>query len=264
MKTIVDLGIDELMPDPSQPRKSFLTEELYRLATSIGARGMLMPIRVAFDEARQVFRIVTGESRWRAARIAGLKTVPCIVLEEGLSETELLSDQIIENHLRQDLRPLELSRALSRLKLLRGCNSQTLALELGLSGASISRAEALLTLPGDIQSLVDSGKVSESAAYELSRLPDEALQRELAAEIASGKLNRDQTAETVRNRLGNKPRPTKPGRLTAKLADAGLSFVISAAGRQVTADDVRKVIDQLRRLEKKLYDGPAQAVASPL
>ena len=90
-------------------------------------------------------------------------------MEGELSETEILADQIVENHCRQDLRPLDLARAMAKLKKLKACTSQALAVELGLSGAWHPRAEALLTLPDDVQAMVDDGRLSESAAYEISR-----------------------------------------------------------------------------------------------
>ena len=69
-QALLDIGIDHLMPDPAQPRKSFLKEEIERLASSIKARGILQPLRVKRDEERQCWRIVIGECRWRAARLA--------------------------------------------------------------------------------------------------------------------------------------------------------------------------------------------------
>ncbi len=146
----------------------FLPEALDRLVASIKSRGILQPLRVRRDAERGAWRIVAGESRWRAAKQAGLATVPCVAVEGELSETDILADQIVENHCRQDLRPLDLARAMAKLKKLKACTSQALAVELGLSGASITRAEALLTLPGDVQAMVDDGRLTESAAYEIS------------------------------------------------------------------------------------------------
>ena len=74
----------------------------------------------------------------------------------------MLADQIVENHCRHDLRPLDLARAMAKLKKLKGCTSQDLAAELGISGASVTRAEALLTLPEDVQAMVDDGRLAES------------------------------------------------------------------------------------------------------
>ena len=86
--------------------------------------------------------------------------MPCLPVEGELSETDMLADQIVENHCRHDLRPLDLARAMAKLKKLKGCTSQDLAAELGISGASVTRAEALLTLPEDVQAMVDDGRLA--------------------------------------------------------------------------------------------------------
>lgn len=226
-ETLLHIAIDELMPDPSQPRKTFIREELDRLAASIAARGILLPLRVLRDEERGCWRIVTGESRWRAARIAGLANVPCIPVEGNPEEEDILADQIVENHVRRDLRPLELARSLSKLKALRNCSSKALAEELGLSGAAISRAEALLSLPEPIQAMVDDGRVPESVGYEISRLRDEPAQHELALAVAAGRLNRDQVAEAVRGQLGKKNARPRASRLSWK-PENGPSITVSA------------------------------------
>ena len=225
--TVLNLAIDEVFPDPSQPRKTFIREELDRLAASISARGILAPLRVLRDDERQGWRIVMGESRWRAARIAGLAHVPCIPVEGNPDEADLLADRVTENHVRHDLRPLELARAIVKLEALKGCNSSTLAGELGLSAAAISRAKALLTLPAALQEMVDDGRVPESVGYEISRLRDEAAQHELAVAVASKQINRDRVADLVRGHLGKKNARPRASRLSWK-RENGPSITVSA------------------------------------
>ena len=246
------IAIDELMPDPSQPRKTFLADEIERLAASIRARGMLLPLRVVRDDERRAWRIVTGECRWRAARLAGLKLVPCIPVEGQPDEADLLADQIIENTVRNSLLPMELARSLGKLKSLKGCNSQTLATGLGISGSAITRAEALLSLPEAIQAMVDDGRVPESAGYEISRLPDMQAQLELATAIAAGKLNRDQVAEAVRSRVGKRNVQPKASRLACKLD--GVSITVTA-GQPLTWDSFNAAISRLSRVARKLHEG---------
>ena len=137
--TLLDIPLNELMVDPNQPRRVWVQSELDKLASSIAARGILQPLRVVRDHERKSWRIVTGESRWRAAKQAGLASVPCVPVEGELSEADMLADQIVENHCRNDLRPLDLARAMLRLKKLKSCTSQDLAAELGIGGASVSR-----------------------------------------------------------------------------------------------------------------------------
>jgi ParB family chromosome partitioning protein len=249
---LLEIGIDQLMPDPSQPRKSFLKEEIERLAVSVAARGILQPLRVKRDAERQCYQIIIGECRWRAARLAGLKTVPCIEADGDISETEILIDQIVENSVRHSLRPLEQARSIAKLKALMGTNSQTLAKELGLSNSGITRAEALLTLPHDVQAMVDEGRVPESAAYEISRLPGEQAQRELALAVAGGRLNRDRVQETVRGAIGKRNVTPKASRLSCRL-DGGIAFTLSS-GQPLTWDDVLPAMDRIRKEAKKLYE----------
>lgn len=249
---IQNIPVDGLMPDPTQPRKQFAEEDITRLAASITARGMLQPIRVRWDETRKTFWIISGESRWRAAKLAGLKTVPCLPVIGELTETEILSDQIIENTVRNSLRPMELARALARLKALTKCTSQQLAAELGISGSAISKAESLLTLPVDVQSMVDDGRVPSTVAYELSKLPDEQARREMAHAVASGGMSRERVADAVQARMGKRKVSHKSGRIACKL-EGGVSVTLSS-GQPWTWDDLLAAIDRVRREAKKLCD----------
>ena len=258
-ETLRKIDINTLMPDPSQPRKSFLKEEIDRLAASIDARGLLQPLRVRWDDDRQMWRIVTGECRWRAARIAGLKEIPCISVDGEISETDLLADQIIENSVRNDLRPIELARALAKLKALRGCTAQQLAKELGLSGAAISRSEALLSLPDTIAAMLDEGRVPESAAYEISRLQDPQAQLGLAHAIAEGRVSRDQIAQQVQSRVGKRHVLPKAGRVSFKL-ESGVAITVTA-GQPLSWDVLLPALDSLRRRAKKLSDDGQEVAA---
>jgi ParB family chromosome partitioning protein len=247
---LLQIRLDELMPDPNQPRRVWLQAELERLAASVAARGILQPLRVMFDKERKCWRIVCGESRWRAARLAGLETVPCLPVEGELSETDLLADQIVENHVRNDLAPIDLARAMGKLKALKRCNSQTLAAELGISGASVTRAEALLTLPDDVQAMVDDGRLTESAAYVLSRLRDEDAMREMAGMVVASRLNRDQVIEAVRQKVGKKNVAPRTGRVTGKLDGVSFSFAFSAG--ELTPETLLRALDQIRSKLKEL------------
>jgi ParB family chromosome partitioning protein len=238
------------MPDPGQPRKSFVKESIERLAASMAARGVLTPLRVRWDAERQAYIIVTGESRWRAAGIAGLDNLPCLVVEGEISEADILADQLTENAVRSDLRPLEFARGMVKLKALRGVDAKTLACELGISSSSLTRAEALLSLPLDIQALVDDGSVPESTAYEISRLPDETAMRELAQAVANKRVSRDSVAEIVRERIGKRQAKPKGTKLSGKVDE--LSFSLSS-GQPLTWDSVNGFITRLSKAAEKLH-----------
>jgi ParB family chromosome partitioning protein len=257
-RSVTEIPIDALMPDPAQPRKVFRNEEIERLATSIRARGVLQPLRVQRDEERRCWRIVIGECRWRAARLAGLCTVPCVEVDGEPDEVELLADQVIENTVRNSLRPLELARSLAKLKALKSCNSQVLAKEFGLSGAAITRAEALLSLPQEVQEMVDDGRVPESAAYEISRLQDVEAQRGLAMLVAGRKLNREQVQEAVRGAVGKRAVTPKAGRFCCRL-DGGVLITVMRRGQSLTKADLTAAIERLRKEMRKLEESPEPA-----
>jgi ParB family transcriptional regulator, chromosome partitioning protein len=254
--TLLSVAVGLLLPDPTQPRKTFLKEEIARLAASIAARGVLQPLRIRRDPERECWWVVTGECRLKAAIEAGLTHVPCIEVEGEVSDIDQLSDQVIENVVRNALRPLELARALAKLKSLKGCTSRVLAEELGLSGSAITRAEALLTLPPDVQAMVDDGRLAESKAYDISRLPDEASQRDMAFAVAVRKMNRDQVAEAVRNSVGTRKTAPKGGRISCRL-DGGVSITLARAGEPLTKADVLLAVEHLRKVARKLDDHPA-------
>lgn len=261
--TLISVPVEQLMPDPTQPRKTFEISALERLADSIKARGVQTPLRVMHDAQRGCYVIVTGESRWRAAKMARLTHVPCLLVTGSLPEADLLADRLTENMVRQDLSPIEEAAALVKLKTLKGCTAKELTKEYGFSGAAFSRAEALLSLPAELQALVGPGKgqIPESAAYELSRLPDDATKLELAQAITSGKLTRDRTAQAVRERIGKRNVQPRKGRLAVKL-DGGISLTLSSAA-DLTAEAVKAVIEQLK-LEARKLENPAPATASDL
>lgn len=258
---VLQIALDELMPDPSQPRKSFLDDEIQRLAASILARGVLQPLRVTRDESRQVWVIQTGESRFRAAKLAGLTAVPCLPVAE-LSEADRLADRLTENNVRHDIPAMEEARALARLKALKGCNSRTLVEEYGFSGGSITKAEALLSLPPDLQDLVGTGpgQIAPATAYEISRLPDEASMRELAHAVIATHMPRDKAAERVRDKIGKRNIAPKAGRVSCKL-DGGISITVSS-GQPLTWDGVLAALDHLKRQAKKLADEGGKEVSA--
>jgi ParB family chromosome partitioning protein len=251
---MLDIAVEELMPDPGQPRKTWHSAVLERLAMSIAKVGIQSPLRVLWDGERKCWLILTGESRWRAAKLAGLTHVPCIVIEGELSKADKLADRLTENGVRHDLEPMEEAAAIVELKALRGCDSQTLGAELGLSSASITRAKALLSLPEDIQAMVGNGpgEVPPSTAYEISRLPDAAGQRELAHAVVDKRISRERAAEAVRNRVGRKNVKPKGAKLPLRL-DGGISVTVSA-GQPLTWDELLSALDHIKKTAKKLAD----------
>jgi ParB family chromosome partitioning protein len=205
IKDALAVELDRIIPDPDQPRKEFDPGAMESLAASLRERGQLQPIRVRWSADAGRLVIVSGERRWRAARMAGLATIACIEAKGELSPSEILEDQLVENCIREDLKPIEQARAFRALLDTRGCSARQLAESLRISHQAVGRALSLLTLPEELQQQVDAGIVPASAASEVAKIQDDDARREIAGKIAAGELTRDETVEAVR-RVAGKPK----------------------------------------------------------
>lgn len=177
------LAIENVIPDPEQPRTDFNEEEIERLAKSIREKGQLHPIHVRWSETHSKWIIISGERRYRATKLAGLATINCQFQEQELSKTEILEQQLIENLLREDLKPIEEAKAFDQLMKLNGWTGKELGEAIRVNPSKISRSLALLRLPADVQEQIESGELSTRAAYELSKLGSE---EQLRAALANG------------------------------------------------------------------------------
>ena len=202
------MEIDRIVPDPDQPRKEFSDDAIDRLAASLLKHGQLMPIRVRWNASIGKWVVISGERRYRAAIRAGLKTVACVFADNGLSPSEILQEQIIENLLREDLKPIEQARAYRQLMDLHGWTAKELSGELQVSQGAISKSLMLLTLPVELQEQVDEGSIPATAAYEVAKVEDKEVQREIARRIVDEDLTRDAAADVVREAAG---KPTRNG-----------------------------------------------------
>jgi len=177
LETVVrDISIDEIDPNVSQPRRDFDKEALEQLADSIREAGVLSPILVVENGMR--YRIVAGERRYRAARLAGLETVPCIV--RSMTNEQQMEAALIENLQRQDLNPIEEAAAIRSLMQECGYTQEQAARKLGKSRPAIANALRLLNLPKAVTDLVVTGDLSAGHARVLAGLDSEARQLELA------------------------------------------------------------------------------------
>ena len=171
------IEIDRVQPDPTQPRFEFDADALQQLADSIREKGQLAPIRVRWSEHLATWLIISGERRWRACKQAGLKTIDCNFQEQRLSPTQILEEQLIENLLRVDLKPIEEAESFQKLMTVNNWNGKQLATALSISPTRVSRSLALLKLPHETRVRVDNGEISSRAGYELSKLPEPALKK---------------------------------------------------------------------------------------
>jgi ParB family transcriptional regulator, chromosome partitioning protein len=195
IKAALEIPLDRVVPDAEQPRKEFDPDALDRLAGSLRDRGQIQPIRVRWDEGLQKWVIIAGERRWRAARLAGLATIAAVEAQGVPTSDEALEDQLVENCLRDDLKPIEQARAFEALMNRRNWTQAQLAEHLHLSPPTVSRALSLLTLPPAVQAEVDSGRVPPTIGHELARVEDPAAREDLAARAVRGELTREEVRE---------------------------------------------------------------------
>ena len=175
------IAINDIVPDPNQPRRDFDKEALESLAKSITNHGILQPIVVAPNKVGG-FEIVAGERRWRAAKIANLAKIPAIVRTLGAQHKLELS--LIENVQRSDLNPLETATAYLKLKNQFNLQDNEIAARVGKAPSTISNQMRLLTLPIFAKEALVAGKMSEGHARQVLALGnDEAAQKQLCESI---------------------------------------------------------------------------------
>lgn len=202
LKAAKSIELDRIIPDPDQPRKSFDKEELQNLSDSLRGRGLLQPIRVRWDSELKKWIVVAGERRYRAAILAGWKEIACVSVEKKMSKSEILTDQLIENCLREDLKDIERANAFKTLMEANDWSMRQLATELHMTHVTVSRALSLLNLPQEIQDQVESGEIAPSAAAQIATIPDKQAQKEVAKRVVKEKLTRDQVADVVKEKAG--------------------------------------------------------------
>jgi ParB family chromosome partitioning protein len=196
---VQELPVAAIAPNPDQPRREFSPVRLAELAESIRAHGVITPVLVSPlppDGDGPRYRLVAGERRWRAAQMAGRATIPALV--RAVTPAQALELALIENLHRQDLSPVEEALAYRRLLRDHEYSQQQLGATLGRSQTYISKRLALLALDAEVVAMLETGELSASAARELARLKDQALQRQAAQAIAAGRLNARQIERTVR------------------------------------------------------------------
>ena len=200
------LPIHKIEPNPDQPRQDFDEEELANLAESIGLHGLVQPLTVR-PTANGYYQIIAGERRWRAARIAGLREVPAVIMEADDKKTMELA--LIENLQRQDLNPVEEALGYRVLMEEYGLTQEQTAAQVGKSRPAVANALRLLALCPEIQEMVRSGKLSAGHARALLSLKSEKLQKEAAQKIAALGLSVRQ-AELLCKNMEREPAPAKP------------------------------------------------------
>ena len=212
------IPLGRIRPNPQQPRHSFDEEGLAELAASIRSCGILQPLTVR--RAGDGYELVAGERRLRAARIAGLREVPCLVAQVGEEDSALLA--LMENLQRRDLDCWEEAQAIARLISRYGLSQEEAARRLGRAQPTVANKLRLLRLPEDVRALLRENGLTERHARALLRLQDPEVQRRAAGDIVRRGMNVAQ-AEAYVEKLLQSAQVTPPrGRSTYIIKDVRL------------------------------------------
>ncbi len=194
---VLEVAVDDIRANPFQPRVDFDPESLGGLAASIAALGVLQPLLVR-PAAQGTYHLIAGERRWRAARQAGLATVP-VLIREG-DDQAALEEALVENLHREDLNPLEEAVGIQQLMDDFGLSQSDAATRLGRSRPAVTNLLRLLQLPTELQRLVRDGVLSAGAARAVLSLPDEPSRTAVAQRAVDDELSVRAVEELVRAR----------------------------------------------------------------
>ena len=212
------IPLGRIRPNPQQPRRSFDEEGLAELAASFRSCGILQPLTVR--RAGEGYELVAGERRLRAARIAGLREVPCLVAQVGEEDSALLA--LMENLQRRDLDCWEEAQAIARLISRYGLSQEEAARRLGRAQPTVANKLRLLRLPEDVRALLRENGLTERHARALLRLQDPEVQRRAAGDMVRRGMNVAQ-AEAYVEKLLQSAQVTPPrGRSTYIIKDVRL------------------------------------------
>lgn len=256
---VLYVDVNDIKPNSSQPRKNFDEEKLEELAASIESHGVIQPI--VLRVLGKGYEIVAGERRWRAARMAGLKEVPCIVKELTDEENMLLA--IIENMQREDLNPIEEAEGIKRMIDTYGLTQEQVSYSVGKSRPYITNSLRLLKLPVKVQELTADGRITTGHARALASVKSKQKQIEIAERAAKEGLSVRQVENLARE---TKEPPKKPVKRKVKSADErrveedlknalGTKVSINRKGKKgkieiefYSTDELERLIEILRSL----------------
>lgn len=225
---VLEIDVNELDPNLQQPRKHFDEEKLEELAQSIRTYGIVQPIIV--QRSGQRYRIIAGERRYRAARLAGLSQVPVVVKE--YSEKEFMEVSLVENLQREDLNPIEEAQAMRLLMEEHKLTQDELSGRLGKSRSALANTLRLLSLPEEVRDMVTSGELSSGHARCLVALQSDHDKIMLARRIVSQGLS-VREAEALASMASGKKSAQRRQKNAAPEIDQAQGALTAALGTRV-------------------------------
>ena len=254
-KELTQLPVEAIHPNPRQPRRRLEPEAVSGLAESVGALGVVQPVIVR-PRASGGFELIAGERRWRAAREAGIATVPALVREADDRDSLLLA--LVENVAREDLSAAEEARACAVLMDEFALSLGEVAERVGRSKPAVSNKLRLLELPDDVLAMLERGELSEGHARAVLAVPDQQGRRDLARRIVQKGLS-VRAAEQAARWAGARQKPRRRAPIDPALAarartaaERVLGFPVRvAAGRlEVAFSDERELAELTEALER--------------
>ena len=260
--SIQEIPVGELDPNPDQPRQSFDQESIAQLADSIRDQGVLQPLLVVPASGGR-YRIIAGERRYRASRMAGLETVPCIV--KDIDVIRQMEIALIENLQREDLNPMEAARGIQALMKQCGYTQEKVSARLGKSRPAVANLLRLLSLPEEVTEMVRDGLISAGHARVLAGIKDPEEQIRLAhraAEEGMSVRRLEQLASAVKEKPAKKrrpaPLPAELGELQEKIRmKTGLKSALTGSitkGRIVLQYSSRDELERLNELLDQIQE----------
>ena len=212
---VLEIPIDEVHPNPNQPRKNFDQTALEELAQSIKNHGVIQPLVVNKED--NGYMIIAGERRWRASKIAGLEFVPCIV--KNYTEKQIKEIALIENLQREDLNPVEAAKAIKQLMDEYNFTQEIVADRIGKSRPNVTNLLRLLSLYPDVLKLVENGRLSAGHARCLVVVSDYTIQLKFANMACDNKMSVRDLEKTVKNYLNPKKRSNQKSEQSVELKE---------------------------------------------
>ena len=254
---VVEIRINEIEPNSGQPRKYFDDEKLVQLSESIKQHGIIQPIIVKKDA--NIYTIIAGERRWRAAKLAGLSKIP--VLIKDFTEKQVMEIALIENLQREDLNPIEEADAFLNLMNEFSLTQEQIAETIGRSRSAIANSLRLLGLSDEVKKFVISGDLTSGHARTLVIIQDENLQHSAAQYIVQNKLSVRETENYIKNLFKNnvnkKPKIENPD---YKVVEDKLKNILGTKVKLLANNNKGKITieyysdDELERLLEFFYN----------